>query len=58
LLQGGGIPNMLLQLKLMLQDFPVWWDLGLCVLYLLVLQIMELYAVLPILHKPPAESIR
>lgn len=58
LIQGGGASNMLLQLKLSMQDFPVWWDLGLSALYLLSLQIMELYAVLPILRRSPAEKIR
>ena len=58
LVQGGGVPYMLLRLKLMLQDFPVWWDLGLSLFYLLSLQIMELYASLSILRKCPAENIR
>ena len=58
LVQGGGIPYMVLRLKLLLQDFPVWWDLGLCRGYLLALQAMELYAALPVLRKTPAENIR
>lgn len=57
LVQGGGIPDMLLRLKLMLQDFPIWWDLGLCMLYILTLQIMELYAALPIMRNSPAQNM-
>lgn len=58
LVQGRGISNILLQLKLTLQSFPVLWDLGLSLLYWLVLQIMELCSALPILKKALAENIR
>lgn len=56
--QGGNPSDMMLQMKLALQDYPVWWNVGLCLVYLLALAILEIYAVLPILRKPPAESIR
>lgn len=55
---SDGIEMILCNLKLMLQFYPWKWHVGFCVFYLILLQILQIQAAIPMRKKDPSEFLK